>query len=105
MHSQIGTEERNVEIDEEEKVDEEAVIVEDAFPEEEVADDIESSDNVGDVSVEINVEELIAEIESTHDDEGDRRAEVRRRLEEMRDQQEISKELEDTFMRYMDEDD
>ena len=70
------------------------------------ADDEESdSDNVGDVSVEINVESLIAEIELEHDDEAARRREVRRRLEEIREQREALKDIEDTFAMYLDDDD
>ena len=40
------------------------------------------TDNVGDVSVEINVEELIADIEETEDEDAHRKKEIRRRLEE-----------------------
>jgi hypothetical protein len=55
------------------------------------------SDNVGDVSVEINVEELIAEFEASVDSEAARRKEIRRRLEEIREQKEAKKDLEDTY--------
>lgn len=55
------------------------------------------SDNVGDVSVEINVEELIAEFESSQNTDAARRKEIRRRLEEIREQREAMRELEDTF--------
>ncbi|HWM27293.1 MAG TPA: hypothetical protein VNQ14_02445 [Woeseiaceae bacterium] len=55
------------------------------------------SDNVGDVSVEINVEELIAEFELSENDEAARRKEIKRRLEEIRERKEAMKELEDTF--------
>jgi predicted FMN-binding regulatory protein PaiB len=55
------------------------------------------SDNVGDVSVEINVEELIAEFEMSQNDQAARKKEIRRRLEEIREQKEAMKELEDTF--------
>lgn len=67
--------------------------------------DDEVSDNVGDVSVEINVEELIAEIESAHDTEAARRREVRRRLEEIQEQKQALRDIEDTFMSYLDDDD
>lgn len=71
--------------------------------EEDVADDTivfstaKGSDNVGDVSVEINVEELIAEFEMSQNSEAARKKEIRRRLEEIREQREAMKELEDTF--------
>jgi predicted FMN-binding regulatory protein PaiB len=63
-----------------------------------------NSDNVGDVSVEINVEELIAEFESSQNAEAARKKEIRRRLEEIREQRQAMKELEDTFSFDMNED-
>jgi hypothetical protein len=51
------------------------------------------TDNVGDVSVEINVEELIADIEATEDEDAHRKKEIRRRLEEMAEE----KSFEDTY--------
>jgi hypothetical protein len=45
-------------------------------------DPVASTDNVGDVSVEINVEELIADIEARDDKDAARKREIRRRLEE-----------------------
>lgn len=56
-----------------------------------------ATDNVGDVSVEINVEELIAELEASQDSAAARKKEVRRRLEEIQEQREAMRELEDTF--------
>lgn len=63
------------------------------------------SDNIGDVSVEINVEELIAELEGSADSSAARKKEVRRRLEEIREQREAMKELEDTFSFDLSDDD
>lgn len=51
------------------------------------------TDNVGDVSVEINVEELIAELEACEDRDAARKKEIRRRLEELAEE----KNLEDTY--------
>lgn len=62
------------------------------------------SDNVGDVSVEINVEELIAEFELSQSSDAARRKEIRRRLEEIREQREARRELEDTFSGALDDD-
>ena len=45
--------------------------------------DDEDTDNVGDASVEINVEQLIADIEGSGDKVSERQKEVRRRLEEI----------------------
>ena len=58
-----------------------------------VIPDSESTDNVGDASVEINVEELIADIECTDDKVSARKKEVRRRLEELAE----DNSLEDTY--------
>ena len=60
----------------------------------------DSTDNVGDASVEINVEELIADIEKSKDEVSARKKEVRRRLEELAE----SKDLDDTFAIEFDED-
>lgn len=45
------------------------------------------TDNVGDVSVEINVEELVALVESEQDEGAKRKKEVRQRLEELAEEQ------------------
>src|SRR5690606_21335688 len=75
--------------------------VEDDLPDEETAEGEEDeaegmTDNVGDASVEINVEELIQEIEM----QGiarrlDKEAATRRRLEELMEQKRAKRELED----------
>lgn len=52
-----------------------------------------STDNVGDVSVEINVEQLIADIESEDDAEAAKKKVVRRKLEELAEE----KSFEDTY--------
>ena len=57
------------------------------------------TDNVGDVSVEINVEELIADIESTDDKDAAHKKEIRRRLEEVVEEQ----AFEDTYAIDLDE--
>ena len=51
------------------------------------------TDNVGDVSVEINVEELIADIENENDEDSARKKEIRRRLEDVAEE----KSFEDTY--------
>jgi len=51
------------------------------------------TDNVGDVSVEINVEELVADIEASEDEDAHRKKEIRQRLEEMAEE----KSHEDTY--------
>jgi hypothetical protein len=98
MHSETDNRQREVDIEDEDEEDED-----DDFVSSDADDD--DTDNVGDVSVEINVEELIAEIELAHDDEAARKREVRRRLEEIREQREALKDVEDTFAAYLDDDD
>lgn len=61
--------------------------------EELAADDIQATDNVGDVSVEINVEELVAKIENENDEDVARKKEIRQRLEELAEE----KSFEDTY--------
>ena len=63
-------------------------------------DDDDSSDNVGDASVEINVEQLIAEVEGNGDVSSARKREIRRRLEELAE----SKALDDTYAIDFDDD-
>lgn len=83
--------------DEEDVSEEEDLELEDEEPDEDTVVFAKGTDNVGDVSVEINVEELIAELEASADSSAARKKEVRRRLEEIREQREAMKELEDTF--------
>ena len=58
-----------------------------------VLTETEATDNVGDASVEINVEELISKIEQTADEVSERKKKVGRRLEELAE----SKAFDDTF--------
>lgn len=76
-----------VEDDVEDEVLDEDVIIE------EVAD----VDNVGDISVEINVEELVAKLEATDDDDLDRKREIHKRLEELSDWRKDNEELDSTY--------
>lgn len=74
----------DTEIDDVEDLDEAAGpeetvrMVEPAVPNETEA----ATDNVGDISVEINIEELIAYIEASEDKDAARKKEIRRRLED-----------------------
>jgi hypothetical protein len=69
-------------------------------------DDVEEmdDDNVGDISVEINVEELVAKLEATDNDDVARRREIRRRLEELEDMRRANKDLDSTFNFDLDDD-
>lgn len=62
-----------------------------------------ATDNVGDVSVEINVEELLEELETSQDIDAARRKEVRRRLEEIQEKKQAMKDLEDTYAMDLDD--
>ena len=113
MHTEIGdpdkADDAEVAVDEEleeelsEEIPEETVVL----PEEDtvVLPETENSDNVGDVSVEINVEELVAEIEASQGDDAHRKKEIRKRLEEIQEQRWASREIGDTFNIDLDEDD
>lgn len=67
--------------------------VDDDLAETVVIPESETTDNVGDASVEINVEELIADIEGSDDQGSKRQQEIRRRLEEFAEEQ----SLDDTY--------
>ena len=78
----------------EEEIEDDVELSEDSVPEETVViPETENSDNVGDVSVEINVEELVAQVEAEQSDDAAKKAEVRRRLEEVYE----DKDVEDTY--------
>ncbi len=93
MNSEIGDPKQfdsELEVDDDE-LDEEAEVSEDTTV---VLDETRAfTDNVGDVSVEINVEELIAELEGLEDKDAHRKKEIRRRLEELVE----DKNFEDTY--------
>ena len=91
--------------------------IKDDIPVDELDDDIEDDDldedddveemdddNVGDISVEINVEELVAKLEATDSDDVARKREIRRRLEELEDMRRASKDLDSTFNFDLDDD-
>ena len=89
---QNDTKSQEIEVNEEvvdEAVDE---VVDETVDEEDVTETVvlpesEITDNVGDVSVEINVEELVAKVEAEHDDDAARKHAVRKRLEEIAEDQ------------------
>ena len=91
MHTEVGDPGK---IPDEEQVED----VEEELPEETVVlSEAVSTDNVGDVSVEINVEELIAEVEASQDSDSEKRKEVRQRLDEIQSEKEAMKDLDDTY--------
>ncbi len=89
MHTEMGdrdkAEDADVAVDEE--IQEDTVVLTETA----------STDNVGDVSVEINVEELVAEIEASQGDDAHKKKEIRKRLEEIQERRQAMKDLGDTF--------
>jgi len=69
-----------------------------------VLEDVDDIDNIGDISVEINVEELVAKIESADGDAEEHEKEVHRRIEELNDQRDADKELDSTYNFNLDDD-
>lgn len=76
--------------------------LEDVTEEIELDDDI--LDNVGDISVEINVEELVAKIEADDDAAAARKKEIHRRLEEINERRAVEREIDNTFNFNLDDD-
>lgn len=77
------------------------------------SDDIEDDDNivvaddgddVSDLSSDINIEELVAKLESTPKDALDQQRQIRRRIDELREEREVLKDLDNTYNFNLDED-
>ena len=81
--------------------------VENDVPNDVQADDVKKEaakvedDNVGDISVEINVEELVAKIEASDTDDAEK-ARIRKQLDKLREQQDS--ELNTTYNFNLDDD-
>lgn len=89
MHTEMGDRDKaeDAEVAVDEEITEETVVLTETGV----------TDNVGDVSVEINVEELVAEIEASQGDDTHMKNEIRKRLEEIQEQRTAEKELDNTF--------
>ena len=89
MHTEMGDRDKaeDAEVAVDEEITEETVVLTETG----------ATDNVGDVSVEINVEELVAEIEASQGDDAHMKMEIRKRLEEIQEQKAASKEIDNTF--------
>lgn len=89
MHTEMGDRDKaeDAEVDIDEEITEETVVLTETGV----------TDNVGDVSVEINVEELVAEIEASQGDDAHMKMEIRKRLDEIQEQKAAAKELDNTF--------
>ena len=83
---------------------EEDVELDEASEDTVVMDEVTGIDNVGDISVEIDVEELVANIEAIEGDDAEHKREIHRRLEKLVDQREVDEELENTYEFNLDDD-
>ena len=86
---------------------------EDETPAEDVADDefadtividSDDEDNVGDMSVEIDVDELMAKIETDDSDEAVAKRKAQRKLKELREKLKIDEDLGSTYNFNLDDD-
>ena len=93
MHTEMGDPDKEDDVE----VGEDEVLLEETPEETVVLPESENSDNVGDVSVEINVEELVAELEASQGDDADKNLEVKRRLDAIQEEKLASQEFEDTY--------
>ncbi len=104
MNGEVGNERRSEEADGENvAADEEIDTVEKIDSVEEI-DTVGDADNVGDISVEINVEELVATVEAESDDAVSRKAEIKKRLDEMENQLDTDDEFGSTYNFDIDDD-
>ena len=69
-----------------------------------VSEDDVADDNIGDISVEINVEELVAKIEASGLDDSSRKREIRRRLEDLQERRSNNEDLDSTYDFNLDDD-
>ncbi|MDH3304521.1 MAG: hypothetical protein OEM50_06765 [Gammaproteobacteria bacterium] len=67
------------------------------------ADEDDDDDLVGDTTIEMDIERLVAKLDAVDSEDVHRRAEIRRRLEDLREQRQ--QELDSTFNFNLDDDD
>lgn len=97
MNGEIGNDDNAIAVEEE---IESSDVPEDTI----VLEDVTNIDNVGDISVEINVEELVAKVEAGEGDSTEQELELRRKLDELEEQRRAEKELESTYNFNLDDD-
>lgn len=83
-------EEDESEVTEEETVDDDRSVGSSSSDDDDLSDDLDSS-------AEINVEELIARVDSVQGNEAKRAREIHRRLEEIKERREAARNLADSF--------
>ena len=69
-----------------------------------ITEDAADVDDVGDISAQINVEKLVAKVESGDLDAAEHEKEVRKRLEEIEEQKRADEELDSTYNFNLDDD-
>jgi hypothetical protein len=69
-----------------------------------LSEDAEDIDTVGDFTAELDVEKIVAKVESGEVDGEAKEKEVHRRLEELNEQRKIDEELDSTYNFNLDED-
>lgn len=74
------------------------------IPEDTIVMDIDSNDNVGDISVEINVDELLAKIETDDSDEAVQKRAAHRKLGEINEQRRAAEDIDSTYNINLDDD-
>lgn len=94
----------DIENDEKENIVDEEVELTETSEDSIVLEDVADIDNVGDISVEINVEELVAKLEASDGDAEDHKKEIHRRLEALNDEREADQALDSTYNFNLDDD-
>tara|TARA_R110002049_G_scaffold23726_7_gene84123 strand:- start:2959 stop:3273 length:315 start_codon:yes stop_codon:yes gene_type:complete len=69
-----------------------------------VAVDDDDDDDSTDMSAELNIEELVAKLDKTDDDDLARRRAIKRRLEELREMRDAEKDIDSTYNFNFDDD-
>jgi len=96
MNGEVGNENKEVEVDEDEFDSFEETII--------LSEDADDIDTVGDFTGEIDVEKLVAKVESGEVDAAEEEKEVHRRLLELEEKRLTEKELDSTYNFNLDED-
>ena len=104
MNGEVGSEGRSEEADGENVAAVEEIDTVEKIDSVEEIDTVSDADNVGDISVEINVEELVATVEAASGDAVSQKAEIKKRLDEMEDQLDTDDAFGSTYNFDIDED-
>jgi len=97
MNGEVGNGKEEIDVEENTESSDES---EDTMLSEDIAD----VDNVGDISVEINVEELVAKLEAGEGDVAAHKKAIRQRLDELEEQRRMEEELKGTYSFNIDDD-